>query len=656
VVSTGDPAAVARDALQRHAWREAFDALTEADEASSLSGECLELLALASYWTAHPDETIDAYERAYAAYLEEGDRAEAAMMAFRLAEQHGMRMQMPQSQGWGMKAMHLAEEDPDWPVHGWLIWVQGLLLWITEHDYATAIGHYDAAIAFAERSGNRELAAMSLHDKGHALCLLGEVERGMAILDECMTTVVGGELDPAAAGYVYCGMIGICSKLGDYGRATQWTESTLRWCERRSVPAFPGVCRIHRAELQRLHGALDEAERDALAACEELPRYNFASGLGPAYYEIGEIRRRLGDVQGADEAYGRADEFGRPPEPGRSLLRLAEGKLTAATSGIERALSAMGGDHCARVRLLRAQVEIAIANEDLPAASSASDELDALVAELGTPSLHAMAAAARGAVMVERGEAEAAIEHLLLARGAWHELDAPLEVADVRLALAEAFTAAGDEDQARTEARAAREAYERLGARPGAERARRFLSGIAPADERGERVGRAFMFTDIVRSTDLIGVIGDEAWEDLLGWHDRTLRSLFAAYAGEVGHPTGDGFFVAFPDAGSALQCAIEVQRALAAHRRAEGFSVLVRIGVHAGEATRRGEDYSGAEVHRAARIAALADGGEIYASRATLEETGNETQTSDVGAVALKGFADPVSILRVHWQQFPPT
>jgi class 3 adenylate cyclase len=311
----------------------------------------------------------------------------------------------------------------------------------------------------------------------------------------------------------------------------------------------------------------------------------------------------------------------------------------------------MGGDHCARVRLLRAQVEIAIANDDLPTASSASDELDALVAELGTPSLHAMAAAARGAVLVERGEAEAAIEHLLRARGAWHELDAPLEVADVRLTLAEAFAAIGDEDRAGTEASAAREAYERLGARPGAERARRFLSVIATADERGERIGRAFMFTDIVRSTDLIGVIGDEAWEDLLGWHDRTLRSLFATYAGEVGHPTGDGFFVAFPDAASGLRCAIEVQRALAAHRRAEGFSVLVRIGVHAGEATRRGEDYSGAEVHRAARIAALADGGEIFASLATLEEVGDEMETSDVGAVTLKGFTDPVSLVRVHWR-----
>lgn len=128
--------------------------------------------------------------------------------------------------------------------------MRGLLLWILENDYAGAIQQYDEALAFASRSGDRDLAAMSLHDKGHALCLLGDVGAGMPLLDECMATVVGGELDPAAAGYVYCGMIGICSKLGDYDRASEWTEATLRWCERRSVPAFPGVCRIHRAELR----------------------------------------------------------------------------------------------------------------------------------------------------------------------------------------------------------------------------------------------------------------------------------------------------------------------------------------------------------------------------------------------------------------------
>jgi class 3 adenylate cyclase len=645
------PISFARDALERHAWKEAYEALTEADRTDPLPGAALEMLAWATYWTGHPDATIEVLERAYAAYLDEGDRAQAAMMAYRLAEQHGMRMSIPLAQGWGQKAARLAEEDATWPVHGWLLWIQGLLLWIMEKDYAGAIQRYDEALAFAERSGDRDLAAMSLHDKGHALCLLGDVETGMPLLDECMAAVVGGELDPAAAGYVYCGMIGICSKLGDYGRASEWTDATLRWCERRSVPAFPGVCRIHRAELKLLHGHLHEAEADALAACEELPRYNFVSGQGPAHYGIGEARRQLGDFSAAEEAYARAETFGRPPYPGRSLLRLAEGKVEAAASSIRHALDEQGGDACSRIRLLAAQVTIALARDDTQTATSAADELDTLVEGFRTPSLQAMAAAARGALLLSGRDAAGAIPVLRRARVMWQEVDAPLEAAEVCLLLSEAYAAIGDEDAARAEARSARGTFERLGARPSAARARRLLDRLALEDERPERVTRAFMFTDIVRSTDLIGVIGDDAWEDLLTWHDRTLRSLFAAHGGDVGHPTGDGFFVAFPDARSALGCAVAVQRALAEHRRSEGFSLALRIGIHAGAATRRGEDYGGAEVHRAARIAALADGGEILASRSTMDEVGSEVSFTATGDVSLKGFTEPVPLVRVEWR-----
>ena len=159
------------------------------------------------------------------------------------------------------------------------------------------------------------------------------------------------------------------------------------------------------------------------------------------------------------------------------------------------------------------------------------------------------------------------------------------------------------------------------------------------------------MFTDIVRSTDLIGVIGDEAWEDLLTWHDRTLRSLFTTHGGAIAHPTGDGFFVTFPDPRSALRCAVAVQQALAEHRRSAGFALLVRIGIHSGAATRRGDDYGGAEVHRAARIAALADGGEILASRSTIEGADSEVSYTPAGDSSLKGFSEPVALVRVTWR-----
>jgi class 3 adenylate cyclase len=649
-LASDDAVKAGRDALERHAWDEAYAILTEADRDGTLPGEGLELLAYAAYWTAHPDETVEAVERAYAAYMDEGNRASAAMMAFRVGEQYGMRMAMPQAQGWAAKAERLAEEDPEWPVHGWLSWMRGLMAWF-QSDFEGAIAHYDQALEFASRTGDRDLHGMSQHDKGHALCLLGKVTEGMALLDETMVAVVGGELHPEAAGYVYCGMIGVCSKLGDYRRAAEWTEATLRWCERQSVPAFPGVCRVHKAELLRLRGSLTKAEEEARMACEELPRYNFFSGLGPANYEIGEVRRRLGDVPGAEEAYARAHEFGFFPQPGLSLLRLTQGNVQAAGAGIRQALSEVSGNQCLRVRLLAAQAEIALAAGDVETAASSADELESIVGEYEAASLHAMAAGVRGAVRLAEGDAAGALPDLRRAQRTWQQIDAPFEVAELRLLLAGAHRALGDDDAALMEARAARDTFERLGAHPAAERAATLLAELAPSTDRQERVGRAFMFTDIVKSTDLVGVIGDEAWEDLLTWHDQTLRSLFASHGGDVGHPTGDGFFVAFEDPGAALKCAIAVQRALAEHRRAHGFALQVRIGIHAGEATRRGQDYGGGEVHKAARIAALAGGGEILVSQATLAQADGSIRVGKPREVALKGFPEPVQVASVEWQ-----
>jgi class 3 adenylate cyclase len=639
-----------RDALQRHSWQDAYDGLIEADRQGSLTGEGLYLLALAAYWTARPDETVEALERAYGAYLTEGDGANAAMMAFRVAEQHGMRLAFSQAQGWAATAERLAEAHPDWPVQGWLEWMRGLMAWF-QADFETAVAQYDRAITIASRTGDRDLHVMSLHDKGHALCLLGRVREGMVLLDEAMAAVVGGELNPDAAGYVYCGMIGICSKLADYGRAAEWTEATLRWCERQSVPAFPGVCRIHKAELMRLHGSLTQAEEEALMACEELPRFNLFSGLGPANYEVGEVRRMLGDFRGAEEAFARAHEFGFNPHPGLSLLRLAQGKVEAASAGIRQALAEAGGNHCLQVRLLAAQVEIAGAALDLETAASAADELEAIVREYDATALHARAACVRGAVLLAQGDATGALPHLRRAQKGWQEVEAPYEVAEVRVLLGRALRALGDDEAAALELKAARAAFERLGARPAAESTGKLLGEFVPADKAPERAHRAFMFTDIVKSTDLVGLIGDEAWEDLLAWHDQTLRSLFAAHRGEVAHHTGDGFFVAFEDPRSALTCAVAIQRAFAEHRRAHGFSPVVRIGVHAAEATRRGQDYSGGEVHKAARIAALAEGGEILVSVATVAVAEGEFEVSEPREVTLKGVTGPVEVSRIEWR-----
>jgi class 3 adenylate cyclase len=160
---------------------------------------------------------------------------------------------------------------------------------------------------------------------------------------------------------------------------------------------------------------------------------------------------------------------------------------------------------------------------------------------------------------------------------------------------------------------------------------------------------QTFLFTDIVRSTELVEAVGDEVWEDVLRWHDRTLRSFFERHRGQEVDHAGDGFFIAFDDADSALRSAVEIQRALAEHRRLHGFAPTVRIGVHGGEARKVEGGYRGRAVHQGARIAALAGGGEILASRETARQA-PDIPSSDPREVLLKGLASPVEIVTIPW------
>jgi class 3 adenylate cyclase len=160
------------------------------------------------------------------------------------------------------------------------------------------------------------------------------------------------------------------------------------------------------------------------------------------------------------------------------------------------------------------------------------------------------------------------------------------------------------------------------------------------------------MFTDIVRSTDLVSLIGDESWEDLQRWHDTTLRSLFASHQGQEVKQTGDGFLVAFEKAQDSIECAVAIQKKLVEHRRSAGFAPTVRIGLHTADATAKGLDYGGAGVHEAARIGALAESGEVLASKATLEAAGSRFPHSEYRGITLKGIPEPVEVAEVEWRR----
>jgi class 3 adenylate cyclase len=159
------------------------------------------------------------------------------------------------------------------------------------------------------------------------------------------------------------------------------------------------------------------------------------------------------------------------------------------------------------------------------------------------------------------------------------------------------------------------------------------------------------MFTDIVKSTNLIEGIGDEAWLDLLRWHDQTVRGLFADHGGEEVDHAGDGFFVAFSTSEGAVACAVAIQRTLAAHRRTHGFAPSVRVGLHATPASRFGRAYRGKGVHAAARIAALADGSEIVVSMSTIGSDRAQFPVSEPRTVTLKGLSGVLEVATIEWR-----
>lgn len=640
-----------RAALDRHAWTEAYELLLKADAARPLSAEGLESLAEAAWWTGHPEQGVAARERAYAAYLDAGNPERAALMALRLTRDHVNKRAMAVAMGWLGRAERLLEDRRDSAAYGHLCLIRSAVA-LSAGKLEEALESARQATELGTARADRDLQAYGVMGQGMALLAKGDAAAGLALVDESTAAAVSGELSVKATGTIYCSTISTCLDLGDYQRASEWTDAATRWCERQSISGFPGICRVHRADIMLLRGAWAEAEREARRACGELARFNMTSVVAEAFYEIGVIRLRIGDLSAAEEAFRQAHEMGMAPEPGMSMLRLAEGDVQSAAVSIKRAL-ANESHQLRRARSLPTQVEIALAAGDLETARSACAELDAIATKVGGPALLASTHCARGAIALSEGDVAAANASLRAGLRLWQALEAPYEAAMARLLIASACRAEGDENGALLEIEAARATFERLGARRDARIATEMLggqveSGSGPATE---RVTKTFLFTDIVKSTNLVEAIGDEAWQELIRWHDHTLRSLIAEHAGEEIRHGGDGLVASFRDPTKAIDCAVAIQRRLAEQRRAQGFALQLRIGVHTADVNRQGLDYTGRGIHEAARIGALAEAGEILASTTTLSRTGSRFRSAAPRAVTLKGIADPVEVATIDWR-----
>ena len=638
---TEEPLAAGREAAARGAWREAYGLLAPA--ADDLAPEDLERLAEAAWWTGRLEEAIGFRERAYTAWLDAEEPRRAAVVALLLSQDYFGKAALSPSSGWFARAERLLENEPESVEHGHLSIAQALGAMFA-NAYDEALEKAKRAHELGIRFGDRDLQALALVTLGRTQLLLKNTAEGLRLLDEASTAALCGELRPFSTGLVYCVTITSCNSLGDLRRAAEWTEAANRWCRKQDVTGFPGACRVHHSTMLRLKGDWAGAEEQALQACEELQGFDaWTTAVG--WYEVGEIRRQRGEFAAAEEAYREAKEWSRDPEPGLSLLRLAQGKTEAAARAIQRSLAG-SADDLGRIRRLPAQVEIALALADFKTARGAAEELERLVDEFAidgerTPAFEATVCLSWGRIRLAENDFAGAAALLTKALETWQDVGAPYEAARARMLLGRALAKLGDEDGAHEEFRAARAVFERLGAVLDAQGAAELLGEVA--------VTRTFVFTDIVDSTRLAEALGEAKWERLLAWHDRTLRALLEEHGGDVIKQTGDGFFAAFERPVDAVEAAVAIQRALDGH---DGIAPDVRIGIHAaGAFAKDGSDFGGRGVHAAARIGALAGAGEILASPDTVRDGVRRYPLSEPRPAELKGLSEPSEVVSIDWR-----
>ena len=460
-------------------WRAIHDELA-GRELTSLSAAELDQLGESLFWLDRPDESIAVLGRAFTAHVAEGDHAGAAMAAWQLFYDHALVGEMALANGWLERTRREAGHAADSAVAGFLA--------VAESDLAAGVGAVEDAVAHAEQAvelgratGDADLTAMALQAKGRALVACGQLDDGIIALDEAMVAVVNGELTPLFTGWVYCSALSTCHDLADLTRAIEWSDSAMRWCDDlQQGRLYPGICRLHVVELATLRGTWETAAVMARQACDELtshdPRY-----AGEAHYLIGELHRMAGDLDLGEEAFTRAHQLGRVPQPGLARVRLAQGRLDAAVNGLRLALEPPPLAPLRRTELLATLAEAHLAADDTDAAADAAASMTDVVSGSASVYLDAVKRSTEAQVLLARGDALAACQRAGEAVERFQGLGLPYDEARAREIRGAGARVIDELDTAQLELTTARDTYQRLGAEPDERRVAALLGEAPPS-------------------------------------------------------------------------------------------------------------------------------------------------------------------------------
>jgi DNA-binding CsgD family transcriptional regulator len=449
-------------AFTSHDWPAEYTRLAESDQGAPLSPEDLERWAVAAHLIGEDDQVISLRDRAYRNYLDRGLTRQAARCIFWIGFHLDNAGRAAQAAGWLERLRRiLAELDEDDPLWA-LEWLALAFRAMQAADAETAIPLFDQVSAAARRTNDEDLLVLAGIGRGNCLIMLGNMAGALDSLDEAMLYVTAEVVAPQVAGLAYCSVISACMERFDLQRAAEWTRALAGWCDAQSglVP-YRGVCQIHRAEILHLLGSWTEAAEEAERARNRLASNSMI--IGGAQYRLAELHRLHGRFDLAERAYAAAASCGHEVQPGLAQLRAAQGRAATAAAGLDRAL-AENANAPERPRLLAARVEVALQTADLSAASVAASALADEAGRIGTPYVEAQACHAQGRVLLAQGEPQSALPILRRAWGLWQRVDVPYEAAKTRLEVGAACRALGDEDAERMEIDAARTAFQQLGA------------------------------------------------------------------------------------------------------------------------------------------------------------------------------------------------
>lgn len=477
----------ARAALEQAEWQRALELLASSGPAASTAAG-LELRAQAAYGSGDFEGAVAAWEGLHTLHLKAGQPVDAAraaaMLAMFLLIDTGL---MAPVRGWLRRAEALLADAGDVPPRALIAMVRTYERFMCgDMDAVRTQGAI--AIELGTRLGVPPAVVIGQVALARVTILDGNVEDGLAQLDEVATILMSGEVDPLTTGMAYCELICAAQGLALYDRAVEWTDVMEHWRHGTAFGAINGRCRVHRAELLKVSGPCDRAEEEALLACAELRPW-MRREFGWPLVELGNIRLRRGDLAGAEAAFVAAHERAWSAQPGLALLRLAQGDVEAAALLIADAIAhpfdvpwkeRPPSGELRLAPLLEAQAEIAHAAGDAAGVRQAADQLAGIADHFPSPWLRAGAQLAHARACLTVGDLTGARTAATLAVSLWAELGAPFDAAVARTVLADARDRDRNHEGARLEWNAARNAFAAFGAVAWAQRCDDLLAGSVP--------------------------------------------------------------------------------------------------------------------------------------------------------------------------------